>query len=184
MDTVCVNKEDQAKMDFIAAIDEEFECQRCGVCCTVWRIPIDDADILRNPALEEHCVNPLDGVHKRLMGSKDCTEPCPFYDGKVGCVTHETRPTICRDFKPTCRNCMTAYITSSGICVRSSVEDWKNQGLEDIVITSRIYSQYIKMKQMEIASSMVIGGKTLGQKIKDDYLLSFLQHGITKRSKK
>ena len=56
---------------FVSAMKEGFDCRGCGTCCIVWKIPVTDEDITREPKLTEKV---KDGFMEK--GGHDL--PCPF----------------------------------------------------------------------------------------------------------
>ena len=150
---------------FVDAMNDGFECRRCGTCCIVWRIPVTDADVIREPLLKEY-------VKDGFMIKDSFSSPCPFYDVEEGCIIHKTRPQTCRDFKASPVKCMAARISTSNIDVGKTVEDWKEQGIDEATILSRIFSQYITML-MEVLKkkNRIIGGTTLEDDLERDFLL-------------
>lgn len=160
---------------FVKAMNGGFDCRRCGTCCIVWKIPVTDDDIEREPLL----ANTSDDGFMTKGGHN---KPCPYYDLKTGCTIHETRPQACRDFKASPVKCMAAKISTSGIDVGVTVEKWKEQEVDEATILSRIYSQYIAMLVQVFKSTRtyVIGGRTMKDDLKDDFLLKTVKERTLK----
>ena len=180
VDNATLNDEDKKKANFLGAMDKQIDCRRCGLCCIVWQIPITSEDVDREPVLENHLTIPLDGIHRFLMGSTEKNIPCPFYGrDKSECTIYETRPARCRTFIPTPRNCMSAYIETSGIGVDASVKEWREQGIDELTKASRIFAQYFKMIERELSFSLIFGGRSLKQRLADDPLLKIIKEYST-----
>lgn len=111
-----------------------FDCQRCGACCSGWRVPVTGSDLVR-----------IDGVHKRALvvlyeepepdgevGRMACTKRsnedgpmrCVALVGKIGkrvsCVNYEDRPDVCRAFEAGTRPCLEARERSGMATKRSA----------------------------------------------------------------
>ena len=150
---------------FIDAMNKEFDCRRCGTCCIVWNIPVTEDDIVREPLLKEY-------VKDGFMMKESFNSPCPFYDVEEGCIIHKTRPQTCRDFKASPVKCMAAKISTANIDVGVTVEKWKEEGIDEATILSRIFSQYIEMLvQILKKKNRIIGGSTLEDDLEKDFLL-------------
>jgi uncharacterized protein len=75
-------------------------CLRCGQCCRVLIIEIEQADIDREKSLKKYATPFGDN------GTYMLQTPCPFLQNNM-CSIYETRPDVCRDFKPMCDKCIT-----------------------------------------------------------------------------
>ena len=159
---------------FISAMNDGFDCRRCGTCCIVWKIPVTNEDIVREPQLEEMSE---DGFMKK----ESFNSPCPFYNIDKGCVIHETRPQACRDFKASPVKCMAAKISTLGIDVGKTVDEWKKQEIDEATILSRIFSQYIgTLNEILGRKKRIIGGRTVKDDLEDDFLLKTVKERAIK----
>ena len=95
-------------------------CLRCGTCCMADMIADADAEDLarwkregRADILRVYCDALWAGDHFMSRTTGMTIHDCPFLDFREGsffCTIYETRPRVCRDFKP----------GSSAICPRHS----------------------------------------------------------------
>ncbi|MCK5604341.1 YkgJ family cysteine cluster protein [Candidatus Pacearchaeota archaeon] len=150
---------------FVSAMKEGFDCRRCGTCCIVWKIPVTDEDITLESKLTEK-------VKDGFMEKGDHDLPCSFYNTINGCSIYETRPQTCRDFKASPVKCMAAKISTTGIDINTTVEAWKERGLDELTILSNIYAKYVEILVSVLKMKRyVIGGKTMKDDLEDDFLL-------------
>lgn len=156
---------------FISAMTDGFDCRRCGTCCSVWKIPITDDDIINEPKLVENVEN---GFINKMIGN--VISACPYYDILDGCTIYDTRPQACRDFKASPLKCMAAKINTTGLDVGKTVEEWKNQEIEEIVILSRIHTMYVQILSKILSTKKrIIGGKTIKDDLENDFLLKIVK---------
>lgn len=161
--------------NFVQAMNDPFECRRCGTCCIVWKIPITDDDVEREPAFS---LFSKDGfMEKQANGG------CVCYDVELGCKSYETRPQSCRDFTASPTKCMAAKISTAGIDVGETVEKWKKQEIDEATILARIYSQYVDMLTKILRTkTYVIGGKTMKDDLEKDFLLKTVKERTLEHS--
>jgi Fe-S-cluster containining protein len=93
------------------------ECEKCGICCNSYKIRITKEDIDREPKLIENSVLLTERIRKRhKLGNKEkyirviktTSEDnlrCVFYDDKIGCKIHSTKPEECVQYTPSLSHC-------------------------------------------------------------------------------
>lgn len=189
------------KEKFVEAMNKELPCRHCGFCCYI-RVQISEADIKREPRLlsDGELVAKddlgddviLDGPHiQYLMGTEDKSEPCSFLitnndSGATECGIYSTRPVTCQNRLSTPMDCMIALITSYGIDIVKTMQAWQyrdkmrnlgqNKPLPEAVLCARIYGKYLQLRSIELASTMIVGGETLDQKLSRDLLVAFIKY--------
>lgn len=157
---------------FVSAMTDSFDCRRCGTCCAVWKIPVTDEDIIREPLLAEKI---KDGFMNKMNGNVIST--CPFYHITDGCDIYNTRPQSCRDFVASPVKCMAAKINTCSLDVGETVEKWKEQEIDEATILSRIYTMYIQILTKTLSmKKYVVGGKTIKDDLEDDFLLKTVKN--------
>ena len=161
---------------FIAAMNDEYDCRKCGTCCIAWKIPVTDEDLINEPRLTEV---EKDGFINKMVGN--VISACPFYHVMDGCGIYETRPQACRDFITSPTKCMAAKLATTGLDVGASVEKWKKDEVEEIVIVSNIYTMYIKiLTKMLGMKKRIIGSRTVKDDLEADFLLNLVKNRTLK----
>jgi Fe-S-cluster containining protein len=100
----------------------EGKCNRCGICCSKFRIKLTQKDLDNEPKLLEYFV-PMSEVGNKKFGtkyigrlkivSKDSMR-CVFYDEETGCKIHSTKPAECVAYMPSLSHCKEAEL--KGLC--------------------------------------------------------------------
>ena len=187
-------REEQEKICFMGAMIQPTDCRRCGLCCNVWWIPITQIDIDREPKIEERQLISRDDLSKTVifnnpdeifvMGNDDVATPC-FFHSPDGCTIYETRPNACRNFTTMPKNCMGAYIKGqTGIDTKVTAQAWEEEGIPQLVILSRIYGLYLKLKTKELKEKVrIVGSISPEQELRKDILLKLIHEQIMSRMK-
>jgi Fe-S-cluster containining protein len=88
-----------------------YECDGCGLCCRSLIVEADALDVLREPAINERCNQPIKG-RLALSVFEVCwhlydpqTKACPFLGESNRCGIYPTRPNTCVGFQAGGRKC-------------------------------------------------------------------------------
>jgi len=79
------------------------ECEKCGSCCKYLLLDATLEDAAREPLIVLKANHKGSGYCLNSRDRKDLG--CAFLDGNL-CGIYETRPDMCRDFKPGCTQCL------------------------------------------------------------------------------
>ncbi len=130
------------KTEYDFFFPHEFDCTRCGICCTGENgIVVDNSkDLPRLLDFFNIDIEELDQkytkIHnnKRVLRSGD-DKNCLFFDRSSGCKIHEARPDICRAwpyFRGNMLDSVSLEMAKSdckGLLTKSRRENFKNEGI-------------------------------------------------------
>lgn len=101
----------------------EYDCLRCGACCTSKTVPDGAAQLTLAEATDYFFTNDAvkpaiefrnDHAVFKMMDRPDGCKECWFFAGTVGvssrCTIHAARPQSCRDYEPGSHACKQARI--------------------------------------------------------------------------
>jgi len=98
-------------------MDDEFDCQRCGACCAVFRVSFywAEADDAPGGTVPVALTRPVGTLHRCMAGTEARPVRCVALQGEVGrsvgCGIYEQRSSTCRSVQPGDEQCLKARAT-------------------------------------------------------------------------
>ena len=116
-------------------MNKEHTCQRCGKCCSAYIITLTQEDLDREPKLltvsspitpSEQEIRDRDKTYCRTTNTTEFNRRCPLYKDGVGCSIYDTRPNVCRNYRPSFYACLHGRLGSVGF----SVKTWYSNNMD------------------------------------------------------
>ncbi|WP_457388682.1 YkgJ family cysteine cluster protein [Roseateles sp. P5_E1] len=95
-------------------MDEDFDCQRCGACCAVFRVSFywAEADDAPGGTVPVALTRPVGSLHRCMAGTEARPVRCVALRGAVGgdvaCAIYAQRSSTCRSVQPGDSQCLKA----------------------------------------------------------------------------
>lgn len=120
---------DAIDKDFFPLVSRNRTCNKCGKCCSIYKLLLTQDDLDREPKLiASSCAIDqsvqerfnIDKKYRRIINTIESSQQCHFYAEGIGCSIYESRPEMCRNYIPTLNNCIKARMAYAGF----NFEQW------------------------------------------------------------